>query len=403
MAWASKRIVIPGCIAFAIWWVLAVFPRVRILPIGRTAGSLVGAVLMVVSQVISPTAAFAAVDLSILGLLFGTMVISIYLERADLFKYLGHALEWRTRGGRDLLCRVCLLAAISSALFTNDTTCVLLTGFVLKICREKRLSPHPFLMALATSSNIGSSATSIGNPQNLVIAVQGHIGFGTFLKGILPAMLVGMVVNTILLLGFYWKKLESKVPEPSNAVANSDIGVDSTLPQAVTWNGITGSPRQLSGSARRSHELEDMEHGCSLHIELPNQGPEEPQAESDLPRQSSRSERHDPNRGEPYAGGSSPARPDNMAASNSAPAGGVIRIPFMRRPIPRRPVWKVSVYLVALGMLVALLAGLNLAWTAITAAIVLTILDFRDASPSLDKVLTHFITVDQESVGHMSM
>ena len=379
------------------------FPRVRFLPIGRTAGSLVGAVLMVVSQVISPTAAFAAVDLSILGLLFGTMVISIYLERADLFKYLGHALEWRTRGGRDLLCRVCLLAAISSALFTNDTTCVLLTGFVLKICREKGLSPHPFLMALATSSNIGSSATSIGNPQNLVIAVQGHIGFGTFLKGILPAMLVGMVVNTILLLGFYWKKLESKVPEPSNAVANSDIGVDSTLPQAVTWNGITGSPRQLSGSARRSHELEDMEHGCSLHIELPNQGPEEPQAESDLPRQSSRSERHDPNRGEPYAGGSSPARPDNMAASNSAPAGGVIRIPFMRRPIPRRPVWKVSVYLVALGMLVALLAGLNLAWTAITAAIVLTILDFRDASPSLDKVLTHFITVDQESVGHMSM
>lgn len=342
------------------------FPRVRILPIGRTAGSLVGAVLMVVSQVISPTAAFAAVDLSILGLLFGTMVISIYLERADLFKYLGHALEWRTRGGKDLLCRVCLLAAISSALFTNDTTCVLLTGFVLKICREKRLSPHPFLMALATSSNIGSSATSIGNPQNLVIAVQGNIGFGIFLKGILPAMLVGMIVNTILLLVFYWKKLESKVPEPSNTVANSEIGVDSTLPQAVTWNGLTGSPRQLSGSARRSHELEDMEHGRSLHIELPNQGPAD------------------------------------MATSNSTPASGVIRIPFTHKEFQRRPVWKFSVYLVAVGMLAALLAGLNLAWTAITAAIVLTVLDFRDASPSLDKVLMHFITVDQESVAHMS-
>jgi hypothetical protein len=58
---------------------------------------------------------------------------------------------------------------------------------------------------------------------------------------------------------------------------------------------------------------------------------------------------------------------------------------------------------VALGMLAALLAGLNLAWTAITAAIVLTVLDFRDASPSLDKVLKYFITLDQESVAHRSM
>lgn len=380
------------------------FPNVRILPIGRTAGSLVGAVLMVVSQVISPTSAFAAVDLSILGLLFGTMVISIYLERADLFKYLGHALEWRTRGGKDLLCRVCLLAAISSALFTNDTTCVLLTGFVLKICREKKLSPHPFLMALATSSNIGSSATSIGNPQNLVIAVQGNIGFGTFLKGILSAMLVGMIVNTVSLLVFYWRVLESRVPEPSNTVANSEIGVDSTLPQAVTWNGLTGSPRQLPGSARRSNELEDMEHGCSLHIELPNQGPVEPQTESDLPTQSPRSDIRDPNRGEAYISGSSPSLPDNMTTSNSAPAReGVIRIPFTHRLIQRRSIWKVCVYLVALGMLAALLGGLNLAWTAITAAIVLIVLDFRDASPSLDKVLTYFITVYPECVAHMSI
>ena len=66
-----------GSGAFAIFWVLAVFPAVPFLPIGRTAGSLLGAMLMVVLGVMSADEAYAAVDLPILGLLFGTMVVSV--------------------------------------------------------------------------------------------------------------------------------------------------------------------------------------------------------------------------------------------------------------------------------------------------------------------------------------
>ncbi|THG15023.1 hypothetical protein TEA_013929 [Camellia sinensis var. sinensis] len=147
--------------------VLAVFPAVPLLPIGRTAGSLLGAMLMVIFQVITPEQAYAAIDLPILGLLFGTMVVSVYLERADMFKYLGKLLTWKSWGAKDLLCRICLISAISSALFTNDTSCVVLTEFVLKIVRQQNLPPHPFLLAFASSANIGSSATPIGNPQIL--------------------------------------------------------------------------------------------------------------------------------------------------------------------------------------------------------------------------------------------
>jgi Na+/H+ antiporter NhaD/arsenite permease-like protein len=68
---------------------------------------------------------------------------------------------------KDLICRVCLLSAISSAFFTNDTSCMVLTEFVLNF-KKKNLPPQPLLVALASSSNIGSSATPIGNPQNLV-------------------------------------------------------------------------------------------------------------------------------------------------------------------------------------------------------------------------------------------
>ncbi|GLT62445.1 hypothetical protein SLA2020_350840 [Shorea laevis] len=218
MALASPLKVVLGSLAFAIFWVLAVFPAVPFLPIGRTAGSLLGAMLMVIFRVITPDQAYAAIDLPILGLLFGTMVVSVYLEKADMFKYLGNLLSWKSKGAKDLLCRICLISAISSALFTNDTSCVVLTEFVLKIARQHNLPPQPFLLALASSANIGSSATPIGNPQNLVIAVQSKISFGSFLTGILPAMLIGVVVNALILLCMYWRLLSIQKEETYAAV-----------------------------------------------------------------------------------------------------------------------------------------------------------------------------------------
>ena len=75
MALASVPKVVFGLIAFAIFWVLAVFPAIPFLPIGRTAGSLLGAMLMVIFQVITPDEAYDTIDLPILGLLFGTIIL----------------------------------------------------------------------------------------------------------------------------------------------------------------------------------------------------------------------------------------------------------------------------------------------------------------------------------------
>ncbi|GLU24293.1 hypothetical protein SLE2022_402400 [Rubroshorea leprosula] len=210
---ASTVKVILGTIAFGIFWVLAVFPSVPFLPIGRTAGSLLGAMLMVLFKVITPDQAYEAIDLPILGLLFATMVVSVYLEGADMFKYLSKLLSWKSKGAKDLICRVCVISAISSAFFTNDTVCVVLTEFVLKIAKQHNLPPDPFLLALATSANIGSAATPIGNPQNLVIALKSKILFVDFLFGVLPAMLVGIVVNALLLICMYWRVLSAQKDE----------------------------------------------------------------------------------------------------------------------------------------------------------------------------------------------
>ena len=96
---------------------------------------------------------------------------------------------------------------------------------MLKIARQHNLPPYPFLLALASSANIGSSATPIGNPQNLVIAIQGKISFGSFLTGILPAMVVGVVVNVVILIAMYWRVLTIHKDEedPISEVAEEEV------------------------------------------------------------------------------------------------------------------------------------------------------------------------------------
>lgn len=414
MAMASTVKVVLGSIAFAIFWVMAVFPAVPFLPIGRTAGSLLGAMLMVIFRVITPDQAYAAIDLPILGLLFGTMVVSVYLERADMFKYLGRMLSWKSRGPKDLLCRICLISAISSALFTNDTSCVVLTEFVLKIARQHNLPPHPFLLALASSANIGSSATLIGNPQNLVIAVQSKIPFGKFLIGILPAMFVGVAVNALILLTMYWKLLSShKDEEDATAEVVAEEDVTSHRFSPATMSHFTSLNSQEWNSRLESMSLQNSPNvnGNGGHTEtLRNRTS---LVENEINMVSSgifESARITNESKEVSADGGSQRREETVPSRG---IGSVITlVNVLSRQLSRgkeslssewkRVLWKSCVYLITLGMLVSLLMGLNMSWTTITAALALVVLDFKDARPSLEKVSYSlliffcgmFITVD---------
>ncbi|CAL5323209.1 unnamed protein product [Camellia sinensis] len=414
MAMAPTVKVVLGSIAFAIFWVLAVFPAVPFLPIGRTAGSLLGAMLMVIFQVITPEQAYAAIDLPILGLLFGTMVVSVYLERADMFKYLGKLLTWKSWGTKDLLCRICLISAISSALFTNDTSCVVLTEFVLKIAAQQNLPPHPFLLALASSANIGSSATPIGNPQNLVIAVQSKISFGSFVVGIFPAMLVGVCLNALFLLCMYWKllSLQKDIEDASMEVVPEEAVVSHRFSPATLshltslnsqdWNSTLESmnirsPPNINGNTGHVETLRNRRSSSDNEIHKASSGEFESARNSNASKEVTNdgfSRRRD---GPVLSKRFSPV--NALTDANSTPsleekAGVITRW--------KRKLWKTCVYLVTIGMLISLLMGLNMSWTAITAALALAVLDFKDARPSLEKVSYSlllffcgmFITVD---------
>ncbi|KAK4838198.1 hypothetical protein QYF36_011827 [Acer negundo] len=412
MAMSPAVKVVLGSLSFAIFWVLAVFPAVPFLPIGRTAGSLLGAMLMVIFQVITPDQAYAAIDLPILGLLFGTMVVSVYLERADMFKYLSKLLSWKSRGPKDLLCRICLISAISSALFTNDTSCVVLTEFVLKIARQHNLPPHPFLLALASSANIGSSATPIGNPQNLVIAVQSKISFGNFVNGILPAMLVGVLVNALILLAMYWKLLSSQKDEEdatAEIVAEEDVNSHQFSPATLShvtslnpqeWNskretvGLQSSPNVNGQKGHFENTLRSRANSVDNEIHRVSSGA------SDSARISIESK-------EVLSTDVSFQRREETVPSKGVESVASSRDVLSQQSLQRKERWKrmfrkACLYLVTIGMLVSLLMGLNMSWTAITAALALAVLDFKDARPNLEKVSYSlliffcgmFITVD---------
>jgi Na+/H+ antiporter NhaD/arsenite permease-like protein len=322
MALASLPKVVLGSAAFGVFWVLAVFPSVPFLPIGRTAGALLSAALMVVFHVISPDDAYASVDLPILGLLFATMVVGGYLKAAGMFGHLGRLLAWRSQGGRDLLCRVCVVTALASALFTNDTCCVVLTEFVLELAAERNLPAKPFLLALATSANIGSSATPIGNPQNLVIAFNSKISFVGFLLGILPAMLAGMAVNMVMLLCMYWKDLEGISPDATGK--EMEAVEEGRRPSPLTSTTLKSPALVLSADDQDSVMAESISTKHRWFMQC-----SEPQ---------------------------------------------------------RRLFLKSFAYIVTAGMLVAYMLGLNMSWTAITTAVALIVVDFRDAERCLAKV-----------------
>ncbi len=167
-------------------------PRVHI---DRPAGALVGAVLMVVTGVLTLDEAFAAVDLHTLLLLFGMMVITVYLRIAGFFELMAGRIITHSRTPLQLLTLVSLSSAVLSALFVNDTICLLFTPIVLEVALQLRVNPMPYLLALATSSNIGSVMTITGNPQNMLIGIYSRVPYLPFFAALVPVAAIVLVVS----------------------------------------------------------------------------------------------------------------------------------------------------------------------------------------------------------------
>jgi Na+/H+ antiporter NhaD/arsenite permease-like protein len=180
---------------FAITYVLISGRQLKILPLNRPAAALLGAVLMVSTGVMTPERAYRAVNYDTLVLLLGMMLISAYLYLAHFFEWSADLVLKLSRTPQRLLLYLTVTSGILSALLVNDTICLMLTPLVVAVIRRGKLPLLPFLIALATSANLGSVATLVGNPQNMIIGQFSRIPFSEFACSLVPAALVGLAIN----------------------------------------------------------------------------------------------------------------------------------------------------------------------------------------------------------------
>ena len=113
-------------------------------------------------------------------LLLGMMIITVYLRAAGFFELMADKILSLSRTPTQLLIFVVLSSGLFSALFVNDTICLLYTPIILAVAAQLGVNPVPYLLALATSSNIGSVMTVTGNPQNMLIGIYSGIPTSRF-------------------------------------------------------------------------------------------------------------------------------------------------------------------------------------------------------------------------------
>ena len=164
---AGLQVVAAYAIFFGSYIVFA-FGKFPGMKIDRPGAAVIGAVLMVVSRVLSPWEALRSIDFSTLVLLFSMMLIVAYLHLAGFFDWITELVVTRLKP-HHLLPTVIFTSGILSAFFVNDIICLVMVPFVLTVTKRMGVRPLPHLLAVATASNIGSVSTITGNPQNMLI------------------------------------------------------------------------------------------------------------------------------------------------------------------------------------------------------------------------------------------
>jgi Na+/H+ antiporter NhaD/arsenite permease-like protein/uncharacterized membrane protein (UPF0127 family) len=205
--------VITALVIFIITYFFIGIRQIPRLHINRPAGALVGAVLMIVFGVLTLDQAFAAIDMHTLLLLLGMMIITVYLRHAGFFELMADKILSLSKSPLQLLIFVVTSSGLLSALFVNDTICLLYTPIILEVTLQLRVNPVPYLLALATSSNVGSVMTVTGNPQNMLIGIYSKIPYLSFLGALFPVAIAGLAVCVAVIWFLYRNEIRADVFE----------------------------------------------------------------------------------------------------------------------------------------------------------------------------------------------
>jgi Na+/H+ antiporter NhaD/arsenite permease-like protein len=201
---------------FGLTYLAMAWGKIPGLRIDRAGLALAGAAAMLTCGVLTVPEAARAVDWETIALLFGMMVVVAYLRLSGFFALATDGIAARFSGPMPLLAVTIGLSGILSAFLVNDVICVALTPLVLHLCRRLNRPAIPYLIGLATASNVGSVATITGNPQNIIIGSLSGISYLRFAARLAPIALIGLVLNFAVVALVYRKALGT-IPDDAPA------------------------------------------------------------------------------------------------------------------------------------------------------------------------------------------
>ncbi len=236
---------------------LGELPRLQV---DRAGVALLGAIVLLVTGAVTLEQAMAHVDVPTLALLFGMMVLSAQLRMGGVYAALTRRVgDLTARGGKEgsadldreaaaprLLAVVVVLVGALSAVFTNDIVALAVSPVVVALCRERDLDPVPFLLAVACAANVGSAATLVGNPQNILVGQALGLSFAGYLaRAALPSALGLAVVWGVVARSYRGRWARPGVSGATRGPASADpgetgLGGTPLIPRFHPWQAAKG-------------------------------------------------------------------------------------------------------------------------------------------------------------------
>ena len=209
------------------------------LQLDRTGVALLGAIALISVDAVTLQDAAEAVHLPTIILFFSFMVVSAQMRLGGFYDWVTRRLAALALSPPQLLGALIFVVAGLSAVFSNDIVCLAIAPVLINVCVRRELDVVPYLLALACASNIGSAATLIGNPQNMLIGQTLQLSFaGYFSEAVLPVVLgLGATWGLIAWQTHgRWTNIEMAVPENAAPTGND---VEVPLDQWQTAKGLT--------------------------------------------------------------------------------------------------------------------------------------------------------------------
>ena len=189
---------IAAVIIFIATYVVIAIGQLPRFQLDRTGAALLGATLMVACGAISLGDAYQAIDFDTITLLLGMMIVVANLRLSGFFRLINSWAVTRAHHPIILLGAVVLVTGVLSACLVNDAICLVMAPLIIELTWALKRNPVPYLIGIALASNVGSTATITGNPQNMIIGTLSHIPYGSFAAALAPVAAIGLVLTIVL-------------------------------------------------------------------------------------------------------------------------------------------------------------------------------------------------------------